>query len=54
MKSDLELADEHEYLKWFYMNVDFGPSDSDVRYFMNKRFERETGKSVPKGYSEDE
>lgn len=50
-----ERATELEYLKWFRMNADFGPADSDVKENMNKYFMRETGKNLPEGwnYSQD-
>lgn len=50
----MEQATELEYLQWFYSNADFGPADSDVRYYMKKDFVRETGKSLPNGYIPDE
>lgn len=50
-----EEATELEYLKWFRINADFGPADGDVQYLMNQRFEKETGKLLPKGWrNEDE
>lgn len=48
-----ERATELEYLKWFRLNADFGPADSDVIYFMNERFKEETGKELPKGWEEE-
>jgi hypothetical protein len=48
-----EIATELEYLKWFYINADFGPADSDVRYFMNQIFEKQTGKQIPEGYRDE-
>lgn len=47
-----EKATELEWLKWFYCEADFGPADSDVRYYLKERFEKETGKKLPKGYDE--
>lgn len=44
---------ELKYLRWFYANADFGPADSDVRYYMNKRYVKEGG-VIPEGYKEDE
>jgi hypothetical protein len=48
-----EQATELEYLLWFYQLADFGPADSDVRFYMNEEFERRTGKSLPDGYQPD-
>lgn len=39
--------DELEFLRWFAANADFGPSEGEVRMFMRKDYERETGKKVP-------
>lgn len=39
-----------EYLKWFYMNADFGPAHSDVMYGLNERFKEDTGKDIPEEY----
>jgi hypothetical protein len=46
-----ERASELEYLKWFRLNADFGPADSDVTEYMNKRFMEETGKNLPEGWN---
>jgi hypothetical protein len=43
-------ATELEYLRWFAQNADFGPADGDVHYFMQQKFEKETGKSVPENW----
>lgn len=43
-------ATELEYLKWFRINVDFGPGDADVIFFMDEQFEKQTGKRVPKAW----
>lgn len=40
-------ATGEDYAKWFFQNADFGPYSKDVRLFMEKQFERETGKSAP-------
>lgn len=45
---------ELEYLRWFFGNADFGPADGDVRYYMNERYTKQTGKPVPDGYSNEE
>ncbi len=47
-----EEATELEYLRWFRINADFGPADGDVKYIMNQNFEEETGKRVPKGWTD--
>jgi len=54
MKDFNTVKDELEYLRFFYGVADFGPADSDVRYYINKQFMKETGKSLPDGYGEVE
>jgi len=49
-----EQATELEYLRWFVINADFGPSHGDVVYYMNRDFMNETGKELPEGWGEDE
>ena len=49
----MERADELDYLRWFYCNADFGPADSDVRYYLNKQFVEEENKLLPEGYEEE-
>lgn len=49
-----EEATELEYLKWFRCEADFGPADEDVKYRMDKAFEKETGKRVPSGWRHDD
>ena len=46
-----ERATEIEYLKWFRINADFGPADSDVKDIMNSEFMDETGKNIPEGWN---
>ena len=46
-----ERASELEYLKWFRLNADFGPADSDVIQGLNERFMRDTGKNLPEGWN---
>ncbi len=50
------MGDEgYEYLLWFFQRADFGPADGDVRLVMQREYEREKGKRVPKAYRlEDE
>lgn len=50
----MEEATELEYLKWFRLNADFGPADSDIIADMHERFERQTRKRVPEGWRQDE
>lgn len=50
----MDKATELEYLRWFYGMADFGPADSDVRHYMNQQFVKETGKSLPDGYEDEE
>lgn len=44
-EKDLEL----EYLRFFYLNVDLGPAEEDVKMFLNNQF-KASGMVVPKGY----
>lgn len=44
---------ELEYLQWFHCNADFGPAESDVRYYLNKQYTEQTGNPVPAGYDEE-
>jgi len=44
-------ATELEYLKWFRLNADFGPADSEVIDEMNERFMEETEKNLPQGWN---
>lgn len=46
-------ASELEFLKWFFINADFGPADEDVRWSMEQEFKDETGKDVPAAYRVD-
>ena len=46
-----ERATELEYLKWFRIEADFGPADSDVKDHLNERFMEETGKNIPEGWN---
>lgn len=45
-----QKADEFEYLKWFFINCDFGPAHEDVMFIMNNQFKKETGLDLPEGY----
>lgn len=49
-----ERASELEYLTWFRINADFGPAESEVIYYMDREFMRETGKLLPKGWESEE
>ena len=42
--------DVQEYLKWFFINADFGPAHGDVMVWLQERYEHETGKKVPADY----
>lgn len=44
-------ATELEWLRWFAKEADFGPADSDVHYILENKFEKQTGKKVPKEWS---
>jgi hypothetical protein len=46
-----DRATELEYLKWFRINADFGPADSDVKDHLNACFMDETGKNLPEGWN---
>lgn len=46
-----DRATELEYLKWFRIESDFGPADSDVKDLMNHQFIEETGKNIPEGWN---
>lgn len=46
-----ETATELEYLKWFYCNADFGPSDSEIQDNMKIKFIKYTHKYLPTGYN---
>ena len=48
-----EQKAEYEYLQWFHANADFGPAESDVRYWLNKKYTEQTGSQVPEGYDEE-
>lgn len=50
----MERASELEYLRWFHCNADFGPADSDVRYYLDERFMEQKGKLLPEGYGEED
>lgn len=42
-----EEADEFEWLRWFAIAADFGPSHGDTMVWYMRRFEKETGKRIP-------
>lgn len=44
---------ELDYLRWFYQEADFGPADSDVRYYLNEQYVKEGGK-IPAAYQDEE
>ena len=47
-----KIATELEFLKWFYIECDFGPTHSDEMARMEENFKDETGKELPSGYGE--
>ena len=44
-----EIKKELDYLRFFYSQCDFGPSDDDVFAQINSYYE-ESGEEVPEGY----
>lgn len=50
----MNTATEMEYLEWFYQNCDFGPAHEDVVMSLQRWFEDETGKRVPRAYRYEE
>lgn len=46
-----ERATELEYLKWFKINADFGPADSDIHDQLASEFMHESGKNLPEGWN---
>lgn len=52
MTKKKKIATELEFLKWFYMECDFGPSHCDVMANYEQQFQKETGKQLPDGYGE--
>jgi len=44
--------DEYLWLKWLAKNVDFGPAHYDVMLGLQKRYEEETGNTVPEKWRE--
>jgi hypothetical protein len=47
-------ATELQFLKYFYLNADFGPADGDCRYYIKKGFMKDSGLKLPKGYTMEE
>jgi hypothetical protein len=48
----MKQATELEYLKWFFINTDFGPAHEDVVDCMEGAFTKETGKEVPTAWKQ--
>jgi hypothetical protein len=46
-----KYATELEWLAWFAQEADFGPADGDVHYILENRFEKKTGKKVPREWT---
>jgi len=44
--------EEYDYLRWFYVNADFGPSDEDVRYIYDRQYQNNGG-IIPKEYLDE-
>jgi hypothetical protein len=44
-------ATELEYLRWFRLNANFGPAESDVIDAMNQSFMKQTKKNLPEGWN---
>lgn len=53
MKNE-ERATELEFLEYYYMESDFGPSHSDVVYMIKQNFIKDKGKLLPVGYDFEE
>lgn len=49
-----QAADELGFLRWFFINADFGPASGDVHFHLEQRFTSETGLPVPEGFSWNE
>jgi len=49
----MRIADELEFLKWFYVHTDFGPADSDVKARMFANFESIRSCRIPSNYRLD-
>lgn len=50
----MKQATEQEFLKWFYVNADFGPAHGEVLQHLKEKFEEKTKKKLPKGYEKEE
>jgi hypothetical protein len=51
MKNTTIFATEQEFLKWVLENADFDHAKRGFVAELNKRFIKETGKSIPIGYT---
>ena len=51
--NSIDRATVIEYLEWFRVNVDIGPSEGDAIDQMNAKFQKETGKNLPEGWNYD-
>ena len=49
-----ERATELEFLEYYYMESDFGPSHGDIVYMIKQNFIKEKGKLLPVGYDFEE
>ncbi len=50
MTKKKERATELEWLKYFYINANFGPAHELVVFAIEEDFKEETGKSLPESY----
>lgn len=50
----MDKATELKFLRWFYINCDFGPAHGDEMARMEENFKYETGKELPNGYGQSE
>lgn len=48
-----KVDEEKDYLEYFYQAADFGPAHEDVVRMINEEYEADTGKKVPRGYSDE-
>ena len=47
-------ATELEYLRWFFIHIDFGPAHEDVVDLLNDQFQEQTGRLLPEGYGRED
>jgi len=51
----MSKQDEEElhFLRFFYINCDFGPADGDVRQWLREGYTEQSGLPVPTGYADE-